>query len=56
MSYLQSEMKLRDERMEQLIRSAMKKRLAIRNLSERLDLAIGICERLADLEVRVSCH
>ena len=54
MSYLRSEMKLRDERMEQLIRSGDEKNeQAIRNLSERLNLAIDIRERLASLEARL---
>ncbi len=54
MSYLRSEMKLRDERMEQLIRSGDERNeQAIRNLSERLNLAIDIRERLASLEARL---
>ena len=54
MSYLRSEMKLRGEKMEQLIRSGdQKNEQAIRDLSDRLDFAIDIRERLASLEARL---
>jgi hypothetical protein len=50
---LRNEMKLRDEKMELLIRLGDEKNeQAIRNLSERLDFAIDIRERLATLEAR----
>jgi hypothetical protein len=54
MSYLRSEMKLRDEKMEQIIRSGDEKNeQAIRSLSEKLDFAIDIRERLVLLEARL---
>jgi hypothetical protein len=54
MNYLRSEMKLRDEKMEQIIRSGDEKNeQAIRSLSEKLDFAIDIRERLATLEARL---
>jgi hypothetical protein len=54
MSYLRTEMKLRDEKMEQLVRTADEKNeQAIRTLSQKLDFAIDIRERLASLEARL---
>jgi hypothetical protein len=54
MSYLRTEMKLRDEKMEQIVRTGDEKNeQAIRTLSEKLDFAIDIRERLASLEARL---
>jgi hypothetical protein len=54
MSYLRTEIKLRDEKMEQLVRTGDEKNeQAIRTLSQKLDFAIDIRERLASLEARV---
>ncbi len=51
---LRSEMKVRDEKMEHIVRLGDEKNeQAIRNLSERLDSAIDIRERLASLEARL---
>ncbi len=47
-------MKLRDEKMEQLVRSGDDKNTqALANLSQKLDFAIDIRERLASLEARL---
>jgi hypothetical protein len=54
MSYLPTEMKLRDEKMEQLVRTGDEKNeQAIRTLSQMLDFAIDIRERLASLEAHL---
>ena len=51
---LRTEMQLRDERTQQIIRSGDEKNEnAIRSLSEKLDFAIDIRERLASLEARL---
>ena len=54
MASMRIEMKLRDEKMEQLVRSDDEKNAqAIANLSQKLDFAIDIRERLASLKARV---
>lgn len=51
---LRSEMILRDDRLEQSIRFGLENTSqAIRNLSEKLEFAIDIRERLAALEARM---
>lgn len=51
---LRTEMQLRDEKMVQLVRLGDEKNeQAIRNLSEKLDFAIDIRERLASVEARL---
>jgi hypothetical protein len=54
MSYLRSEMILRDEKLEQSIRIGLESATAaIRHLSDKLDDAIEIRERLAAIEARL---
>ena len=54
MASMRTEMKLRDEKMEQLVRSGDERTAqAIANLSQKLDFAIDIRERLATLEARL---
>ncbi len=54
MAAMRIEMKLRDEKMEQLVRSGDDRNAqAIANLSQKLDFSIEIRERLASLEARL---
>ena len=54
MGFLRAEMKLRDEKMEHIIRLGDEKNeQAIRNLSDKLDFAIDVRERLASIEARL---
>ena len=54
MSYMRTEMKLRDEKMEQLIRHGDERNeRAILALERKLDDAIEIRERLATIEARL---
>jgi hypothetical protein len=51
---LRSEMVLRDDRLEQVVKLGLEKQSqAIQHLSEKLDFAIDIRERLASLEARM---